>query len=93
MFNDLDKPITVRKEKRTCTMHPISNFVSYEKLPLAYKAFATALTELNIPKNIREAPIQPEWKKAEMEEVNALKRNKTSEYIKLPARKKLMGCK
>ena len=74
-------------------MHPISNFVSYEKLSLSYKAFATALTEINIPKSIQEALVQPEWKKAVMEEVNALEKNKTWEYSKMLAGKKLVGCK
>ena len=74
-------------------MHPINNFVSYEKLSPRYKAFATALTEINIPKNIQEALLQPEWKKVVMEEVKALEKNKTWEYSKLAAEKKLVGCK
>ena len=30
--NDLDMPIALRKGVRSCTQHPISNFISYNKL-------------------------------------------------------------
>ena len=91
--NDLDQPIALRKAKRTCTQHPISNFVTYEGLSPSYKAFATALTDIQIPRHIEEALIQPEWKKAVIEEMNALEKNKTWDYTELPAGKKAVGCK
>lgn len=74
MFNDLDQPIALRKEKRSCTQHPINNFVSYDKLSPSYKAFATTLTDINVPKGIHDALTQPKWREAVMEEVNALKK-------------------
>lgn len=54
----------------------------------SYKAFPTALTEIQIPKDVQEALIQPEWEKAVMEEVHAVEKNKTWEYTELPAGKK-----
>ena len=42
--NDRDQPIALRKEKRSCTLRPISKFVSYKGLSTRYKAFSTALT-------------------------------------------------
>lgn len=59
MFNDLDQPITLRKEKRSCTQYLINNFVSYEKLSPGYKAFATTLTDINVPKGIHDALTKP----------------------------------
>lgn len=47
--NDLDFPIVLRKEKRSCIQHPISKFVSYEGLSLGYKAHATPLIEHRFP--------------------------------------------
>ena len=70
--NDLDQPIALTKEKRSCTLRPISKFVSFKGLSSRYKAFSTALPDTHIPKSIREAPSQPEWKKAVMEEMGAL---------------------
>lgn len=71
------------KEKRACTRHPISNFVSYEGLPLSYKAFATVLIEMQIRKNVQKDIIQPEWKKFALEEIHALKKNTRWEYTEL----------
>ena len=39
-FSDLEIPIAHRKGIRSCTMHPISNYVSYQKLSPSFKAFA-----------------------------------------------------
>ena len=48
---------------------------------------------MQIPKSVQEALTQLEWKKAVMEEIQALEKNKIWEYVKLPAEKKLVGCK
>ena len=47
-FNDLDKPIAQRKGVRSCTKHPISNFVSYESLSPSYRAFALSISFVSI---------------------------------------------
>ena len=69
--------IALRKGKSMCTQHLISNFVSYEGLSPSYKAFATTLTKIQIPKNVQEALSQPKWKEAILEEVHALEKKKT----------------
>lgn len=49
--------------------------MSYEGLPLSYKAFATVLIEMQICKNVQKDIIQLEWKKFALEEIHALKKN------------------
>ena len=39
--NDLDLPIAHQKGTRTCTKHPLFNFVSYSHLSPSYKAFVS----------------------------------------------------
>lgn len=41
--NYLNVPISLRKAKRSCTMHLVSNFVSYEKLSPNTKSFLFSL--------------------------------------------------
>jgi len=38
--SDLDVPIALRKGKRSCTDHPISNFVFYDNLNPTFRQFA-----------------------------------------------------
>ena len=42
--SDLDLPIAIRKGKRTCTEHPISNCVSFDHLSPSFKAFSLSLS-------------------------------------------------
>ena len=39
--DDLNILVALRKGKRSCTMHSISNFVSYDKLSPKYKSFCS----------------------------------------------------
>lgn len=43
--------------------------------------------------SIHEALLDPKWKKAVTEEMNALKENKTWEVVKTPEGRKIIGCK
>ncbi|CAL9096139.1 unnamed protein product, partial [Musa acuminata var. zebrina] len=61
-FQDLDVPIALRIGTRPCTIHPISNFVSYHRLS-SFRSFDSNLSKANIPKYIREALVAPECKK------------------------------
>lgn len=88
-----DLPIALRKGTRTCTMHPISRFVSYKKLSPTYSAFITNLSESEIPRDVHEALKKPGWKEAVLEEMKALKENHTWDLTELPTRKKAVGCK
>lgn len=72
--DDLYQPITLRKWVRSCTMHPISNHVYYEKFLQNFQAFITSLEDDRIPSNIQEALQQPERKSTIKEEVQALEK-------------------
>lgn len=91
--DDLNILVALRKGKRSCTMHPISNFVSYDKLSPKYKAFALSVSEIQVPRNFQKAISKKEWANAVREEVNALQKSKTWEYTNLPSGKKTVGCK
>ncbi|KAL5580295.1 hypothetical protein UlMin_012737 [Ulmus minor] len=91
--DDMFLPIAVRKDKRTCTQHPISKFVSNHRLSPTFKSFVSQLSTIEIPKNVNEALDNPNWKEAMLEEMRALKRNKTWEIVDLPKGKKPVGCK
>jgi hypothetical protein len=51
--SDLDLPIALRKSKRTCTNHPISNFVSFDHLSPSFKAFSLSVSSIVVPKSYR----------------------------------------
>ena len=56
-----DRPIALRKGKRTCTEHSIHNFLSYGKLSPVHHAFVSSLDEVQVPRSIHEALKIPEW--------------------------------
>lgn len=91
--DDINIPIALRKNVRSCTKHPIERFVSYGKLSQSYKTFVTALDNTHIPSNIHEALQNSEWAAAVTEEVQALIKNGTWEITSLPSGKKPVGCK
>ncbi|RVX01288.1 Retrovirus-related Pol polyprotein from transposon TNT 1-94 [Vitis vinifera] len=45
----LNMPIAWRKEVRSCTQHPIGNFISYDKLSPTFRAFTFSITEIQVP--------------------------------------------
>ncbi|XP_071909660.1 uncharacterized protein [Coffea arabica] len=91
--SDLDLPIAIRKGTRTCTRHPISKYVSYDNLSPKYRAFTTEISKLVIPRNIKEALVDQNWKSAVFEEMEALRKNDTWDVVELPREKKIVGCK
>ncbi|XP_078436651.1 uncharacterized protein LOC144707428 [Wolffia australiana] len=56
---DLHLPIALRKGTRSCTLHPISNYVHYDRLHPTYRAFALSLTSESIPRTHVEALRSP----------------------------------
>src|SRR6202034_3622440 len=92
-FDDLHLPIALRKGVRACTQHPISQFVSYDRLSPSYHAFVSCLSSISIPQNWQDASMIPKWKGAMVEEMTALKKNGTWELVSLPEGKKPVGCK
>ncbi|KAA0050819.1 Beta-galactosidase [Cucumis melo var. makuwa] len=89
----LDIPIALRKGTRSCTKHPICNYVSYDNLSPQFRAFTASLDSTIIPKNIYTALECPEWKNAVMEKMKALEKNRTWEICALPKGHKTVGCK
>uniref|UniRef100_A0A2N9ERL8 Integrase catalytic domain-containing protein n=1 Tax=Fagus sylvatica TaxID=28930 RepID=A0A2N9ERL8_FAGSY len=91
--SDLDLPIAIRKGKRTCTEHLISNCVSFDHLSPSFKAFSLSLSSLVVPKSYREALSHPGWRKAMEEEMHALELNHTWDLIPKPAGTSIVGCR
>ena len=92
-MDDLNRPVAHRKGVRSCTQHPISKFVSYEKLSPNLRALITNLESIALPNCIQEALQHPEWRKAVNEEIQALQKNDTWKITKLPQGKRPVGCK
>ena len=94
--DDLGWPIALRKEVRsyrTSVRYPIGQFVLNEKLGSQYKAFLTTLGKVFIPKGVEEALRDPGWKSAMDEEMHALEKNDTWEFVSLPRGKRVIGCR
>ena len=89
----LNMPIAWRKGVRSCTQHPIGNFISYDKLSPTFRAFTSNITKIQVPRDIQEAFKYPKWKAVVDEEVRALAKNGTWEITDLPRGKKPVGCK
>ena len=70
-----------RKGIRSCTSHSISNFVNYEHLSCSVLAFVTKLAGVKIPKTLEEALKNPKWRRAIMEEMQAIKKNNTWDVV------------
>jgi hypothetical protein len=71
----------------------ISVTVSYASLSPAYRAFVASLQSVVIPKDWKEAYHDPKWQEVMLEELRALEKNKTWDFVKLPPGKKAVSCK
>jgi hypothetical protein len=69
---------------RSCTQHPLFNYVSYENLSPVFRAFTSQLSCMEIPNTVQDALKVPEWKEAVFEEMKALEKNGTWELVDLP---------
>ena len=78
---------------RSCTQHPIVQFVKYDHLSSSMKAFVSNLDEIEIPKTIEEAFQRAEWKEAVEDEMRALEKNGTWEITEKPNDVIPVGCK
>ena len=76
-----------------CDDLDIGNFVSYKALSPSYKAFVASLQTVSIPKDWKAAKQDPKWCEAMIEELEALRKNKTWVLTTLPAEKKAVSCK
>ena len=73
--------------------HDTGYFVSYEALSPSYRAFVASLQSVSVPKDWKSAKQDPKWRDAMIEELEALKKNKTWVLTTLPAGKKAVSCK
>jgi hypothetical protein len=62
--SDLHIPIAYRKDKQSCANHPISDFVSYDRLTQSFRQFALSLPSVPIPRSYEEALLVSAWKHA-----------------------------
>lgn len=69
--------IALKKSIQSCTLHPISRFVSYSILSLRFHTFTANLDKLAISRNIYNILKILEWREAIMEEIKALEKNRT----------------
>ena len=73
-----DLTIALRKQPRSCTLHPISKFVIYNALSAKCRAFMTNIMtnidRIQISKNIQKALEISEWREVVMEEIRALEK-------------------
>lgn len=76
--------ITLRKGKRSCTTHLFSNQLSYVKLSQNHSLFVTKVTNLFIPKNIKESLEDPDCHSVVMENLNTLEKNRTWDLVNMP---------
>ena len=91
--NDLHLPIALRKGTRACTQHPISHFVSYDRLSPSFRAFALLVASESIPQSHVEATQVREWKAAMDHEVQALVSRGTWTLVPCPADANIVMCK
>ncbi|MFV0960816.1 hypothetical protein QML37_31450, partial [Klebsiella pneumoniae] len=79
-----DLPIALRKGKRQCTLHPISQVVSTDHLGTSMLSFTSALSAQTIPLNHHQALLDSSWRQAMQEEIDALKSRGAWELVELP---------
>jgi hypothetical protein len=67
--SDINLPIDLRKPTQSCTLHPISKFMSYNALSPRFRVFTSHLDSTKIPRNVQEALEIPKWRDAVLEEM------------------------
>jgi Reverse transcriptase (RNA-dependent DNA polymerase) len=73
--------------------YPMSNYIGTKLLPEPLKAFAHQLSSITVPEKVEDAMKGKEWVQAMQTEMNALEKNSTWEFVKLPKGKHVVGCK
>lgn len=73
--------------------YPISDYVSTCRLSKSFTCTVNQLSSVSIPRNLQEALLDQQWKKAMDEEMDALQRNSTWELVDKPHGYRIVGCR
>lgn len=79
--------------REASTVHPISNFVSYESFSENHKAYLTAITLNDEPRSFNQASQDERWQQAMQQEIRALEKNGTWTLTDLPKGKRAIDSK
>ncbi|KAK8936721.1 hypothetical protein KSP39_PZI012567 [Platanthera zijinensis] len=90
---DQDLPIALRKGVRTCTLHPLTAVVSYDRLTPSRRAFALAISATATPRSYQEALAITHWKMAMDEEMATLTERGTWTLVPPPFGTDVVGCR
>ncbi|KAJ9540013.1 hypothetical protein OSB04_026519 [Centaurea solstitialis] len=77
----------------TSTVHPISQFVSYDRFSRSHKIYLAAITSHDEPKYFHQAVKDPAWREAMQREIDALEANQTWSLETLPHGKRAIDSK
>lgn len=91
--NDLDLPIAIRKGTRTCTQHPMSHFMTFNKFSMVHKSFLTQLRTIAILKTLSETLSNENWRQVMKVEMEVVEKNGTWEIVDFPKGKSVVSCK
>ena len=92
-IEDSDVSIALQKGVRSCTVHPLSNFVKYNHLSNSVQSLVKNLEVVEIPKTVQEALESLQWKQAILDKMRALEKNQTWKVVPRPHNKVHVGCR
>ncbi|KAD7479992.1 hypothetical protein E3N88_03128 [Mikania micrantha] len=75
------------------TVHPLANFISYEKFSNSHKAYMMAIDSNHEPKYFAQAVKNEHWRQAMKDEIQALEENGTWSLEELPKGKRTIDSK
>ncbi|XP_076893891.1 uncharacterized protein LOC143546021 [Bidens hawaiensis] len=79
--------------QNSSTVHPIANYISYNKFSNNHKAFLTAISANDDPKTFHQAVQDKNWRDAMKKEIEALESNETWTLEDLPLGKRSIDSK
>lgn len=75
------------------TCHPLSNFLSYDRIFHSHKSFIFVISILIESQTYSQTVTIPKWKSIMQVEISALEENYTWDLVPLPVGKHPVGCK
>ncbi|KAK1406643.1 hypothetical protein QVD17_42133 [Tagetes erecta] len=79
--------------QQSSTVHPLAQFISYDKFTNKHKAFLASITTNKVPKHFNQAAQDMKWREAMKKEIKALEENETWSLEKLPEGKRAIDSK